>query len=164
VLSSLASALFDLPSAAPRTIRARNTTRCSVLPERTSRSSSFLASGVIATYPAKAKDYWYDRGHDFCKKLTCPKAEHVVRSVDGGEAHCTLNNPSLEHQIEFDWLDGVFKRELGRLHRAGLPAAGSHQLLLTHHNRLSGPMGLIRQSKYLFRLKEAADRVEPERD
>jgi hypothetical protein len=22
------------------------------------------------------------------KKLTCPKAEHVVRSVDGGEAHC----------------------------------------------------------------------------
>jgi hypothetical protein len=67
-------------------------------------------------------------------------------------------------QIEFDWLDGVFKRELGRLHRAGLPAAGSHQLLLTHHNRLSGPIGLIRQSKYLFRLKEAADRVEPERD
>ena len=80
---------------------------------------------------------------NFCKKLTCPKAEHVVRSVDGGEAHCTLNNPSLEHQIEFDWLDGVFKRELGRLHRAGLPAAGSHQLPLTHHNRLSGPMGLI---------------------
>ena len=94
-------------------------------------------------------------GHEFYKKLTCPKAEHVVRSVDGGEAHC---------KIEFDWLDGVFKRELGRLHRAGLPAAGSHQLLLTHHNRLSGPMGLIRQSKYLFRLKEAADRVEPERD
>jgi hypothetical protein len=24
----------------------------------------------------------------------------VVRSVDGGEAHC---------KIEFDWLDGVFK-------------------------------------------------------
>jgi hypothetical protein len=36
----------------------------------------------------------------FYKKLTCPKAEHVVRSVDGGEAHC---------KIEFDWLDGVFK-------------------------------------------------------
>ena len=27
-------------------------------------------------------------------------AEHVVRSVDGGEAHC---------KIEFDWLGGVFK-------------------------------------------------------
>src|SRR6267143_6013399 len=39
-------------------------------------------------------------GHEFNKKLTCPKAEHVVRSVDGGEAHC---------KIEFDWLDGVFK-------------------------------------------------------
>ncbi len=39
-------------------------------------------------------------GHEFYKKLTCPKAEHVVRSVDGGEAHC---------KIEFDWLDGVFK-------------------------------------------------------
>ena len=32
-------------------------------------------------------------------QLTCPKAEDVVRSVDGGEAHC---------KIEFDWLDGVF--------------------------------------------------------
>jgi hypothetical protein len=40
-------------------------------------------------------------GHEFYKKLTCPKAEHVVRSVDGGEAHC---------KIEFDWLDGVFNR------------------------------------------------------
>ena len=39
-------------------------------------------------------------GHESYKKLTCPKAEHVVRSVDGGEAHC---------KIEFDWLDGVFK-------------------------------------------------------
>jgi hypothetical protein len=29
---------------------------------------------------------------------------------------------------------------------------------------LESPMGLIRQSKYLFRLKEAADRVESERD
>jgi pimeloyl-ACP methyl ester carboxylesterase len=48
-------------------------------------------------------------GHAFYEKLTCPKTEHVVRSVDGGEAHCTLNNPSLKHQIEFDWLDDVFK-------------------------------------------------------
>ena len=48
VLSSLASALFDLPSAAPRMIRARNAMRCSVLPDRTSRSSSCLASRVTA--------------------------------------------------------------------------------------------------------------------
>ena len=39
-------------------------------------------------------------GHEFYKKLTFPKTEHVVRSVDGGEAH---------RKIEFDWLDGVFK-------------------------------------------------------
>ena len=26
-------------------------------------------------------------GHEFYKKLTCAKAKHVVRSVDGGEAH-----------------------------------------------------------------------------
>src|SRR6266851_1662696 len=48
VPSSLASALFDLPSAAPRTIRARSATRCSVLPERAIRSSSCLLSGVAA--------------------------------------------------------------------------------------------------------------------
>ena len=49
-------------------------------------------------------------GHEFYEKLTCPKAEHVVSLVEGGEAHCTMNNPSLKHQIEFDWLDDVFKQ------------------------------------------------------
>jgi hypothetical protein len=29
--------------------------------------------------------------------------------VEGGEAHCQMNNPSLKHQIEFDWLDDLFK-------------------------------------------------------
>ena len=48
-------------------------------------------------------------GHKFYEKLTCAKTERVVRFVDGGEIHCNLNNPSLKHQIEFDWLDDVFK-------------------------------------------------------
>jgi pimeloyl-ACP methyl ester carboxylesterase len=48
-------------------------------------------------------------GHAFYEKLTCPKTERVVRALEGGEAHCTMNNPSLKHQIEFDWLDEVFK-------------------------------------------------------
>jgi hypothetical protein len=48
--------------------------------------------------------------HGFYEKLTCPKTERVVRSGEGGEAHCTINNPSLKHQIEFDWLDDVFKK------------------------------------------------------
>jgi len=48
-------------------------------------------------------------GHDFYEKLTCPKTERLVRLVDGGEAHCQMNNPSLKHQIEFDWLDDLFK-------------------------------------------------------
>ncbi len=48
-------------------------------------------------------------GHDFYEKLTCPKTERLVRLVEGGEAHCTINNPSLKHQIEFDWLDNVFR-------------------------------------------------------
>jgi pimeloyl-ACP methyl ester carboxylesterase len=48
-------------------------------------------------------------GHNFYEKLTCPKTERLVRLVDGGEAHCQMNNPSLKHQIEFDWLDDVFK-------------------------------------------------------
>jgi pimeloyl-ACP methyl ester carboxylesterase len=49
-------------------------------------------------------------GHDFYEKLTCPKTERLVRLIEGGEAHCQMNNPSLKHQIEFDWLDDVFKR------------------------------------------------------
>ena len=49
-------------------------------------------------------------GTTFYEKLTCPKTERVVRLVDGGEAHCAMNNPSLKHQIEFDWLDDVFKK------------------------------------------------------
>jgi pimeloyl-ACP methyl ester carboxylesterase len=48
-------------------------------------------------------------GHAFFEKLTCPKTERLVRLVEGGEAHCQMNNPSLKHQIEFDWLDDVFK-------------------------------------------------------
>src|SRR5215469_3658364 len=40
VFSSLAKALLDRPSAAPRIIRARSACRCSVLPERTILSSS----------------------------------------------------------------------------------------------------------------------------
>jgi pimeloyl-ACP methyl ester carboxylesterase len=48
--------------------------------------------------------------HEFFEKLTCPKTERVVTSAEGGEAHCQINNPSLKHQIEFDWLDGVFKK------------------------------------------------------
>jgi hypothetical protein len=48
-------------------------------------------------------------GHDFYEKLTCPKTERLVRLIEGGEAHCQMNNPSLKHQIEFDWLDDVFK-------------------------------------------------------
>jgi pimeloyl-ACP methyl ester carboxylesterase len=47
--------------------------------------------------------------HDLFEKLTCPKTERLVTSYEGGEAHCLANNPSLKHQIEFDWLDEVFK-------------------------------------------------------
>jgi pimeloyl-ACP methyl ester carboxylesterase len=47
--------------------------------------------------------------HQFFEKLTCPKTERVVTIAEGGEAHCQINNPSLKHQIEFDWLDDVLK-------------------------------------------------------
>ena len=50
-----------------------------------------------------------DPGHEFYQKLTCPKAERIFRSADGGEAHCQMNNPSLKHQFEFDWLAEIFK-------------------------------------------------------
>jgi pimeloyl-ACP methyl ester carboxylesterase len=49
-------------------------------------------------------------GHKFYEKLTCPKAERLISAVDGGEAHCAMNNPSLKHQVEFDWLDEVFRK------------------------------------------------------
>ena len=48
--------------------------------------------------------------HEFFEKLICPKTERVVISAEGGEAHCQINNPSLKHQIEFDWLDDIFKK------------------------------------------------------
>jgi pimeloyl-ACP methyl ester carboxylesterase len=48
--------------------------------------------------------------HEFFEKLPCPKTERVVTSAEGGEAHCQINNPSLKHQIEFDWLDDIFKK------------------------------------------------------
>jgi hypothetical protein len=33
-----------------------------------------------------------------------------MATTEGGDAHCGVNNASLDHQIEFDWLDDVFKR------------------------------------------------------
>jgi len=48
-------------------------------------------------------------GQKFYDKLTCPKAQHIIATKEGGEAHCGANNQSLEHQIIFDWLDDVFK-------------------------------------------------------
>jgi hypothetical protein len=49
-------------------------------------------------------------GQKFYDKLTCPKAQHIIATKEGGEAHCGVNNQSLEHQIIFDWLDDVFKK------------------------------------------------------
>ena len=49
-------------------------------------------------------------GQKFYDKLTCPKAQHIIATKEGGEAHCGANNQSLEHQIVFDWLDDVFKQ------------------------------------------------------
>jgi len=48
-------------------------------------------------------------GQKFYDKLTCPKAQHIITTKEGGDAHCGVNNESLEHQIIFDWLDDVFK-------------------------------------------------------
>jgi hypothetical protein len=49
-------------------------------------------------------------GQKFYDKLTCPKAQHIIAAKEGGEAHCGVNNESLEHQIIFDWLDDVFEK------------------------------------------------------
>jgi hypothetical protein len=48
-------------------------------------------------------------GQKFYDKLTCPKAQHIITTKEGGEAHRGVNNESLEHQIMFDWLEDVFK-------------------------------------------------------
>ena len=48
-------------------------------------------------------------GQEFYDKLTCPKAQHIITTKEGGEAHCGVNDASLEHQIIFDWLDDVLK-------------------------------------------------------
>jgi hypothetical protein len=49
-------------------------------------------------------------GQKFYDKLTCPKAQHIIATKEGGEAHCGVNNESLEHQIMFDWLEDVFNK------------------------------------------------------
>jgi hypothetical protein len=46
--------------------------------------------------------------HQSFDKLTCPKTERTIQGYEGGDLHCMMNNPSLKHQIEFDWLDDVF--------------------------------------------------------
>ncbi|MGB8988305.1 MAG: alpha/beta fold hydrolase [Candidatus Sulfotelmatobacter sp.] len=48
-------------------------------------------------------------GQTFYDKLTCPKAQNIITTKEGGDAHCGVNNASLEHQIIFDWLDNVLK-------------------------------------------------------
>lgn len=48
-------------------------------------------------------------GQKFYDKLTCPKAQRIVTTKEGGEAHCGVNDASLEHQVIFDWLDDVLK-------------------------------------------------------
>jgi hypothetical protein len=48
-------------------------------------------------------------GQKFYGKLTCLKAQHIIATKEGGEAHCGINSPSVEHQIIFDWLDDIFK-------------------------------------------------------
>jgi hypothetical protein len=83
-------------------------------PDEAERGSALDAgsrcSGILRCVQMKPTQLVMTAGHEFYKKLTCPNAEHVVRSVDGGEAYCTLNNPSPKHQIEFDWwLAGVFR-------------------------------------------------------
>ncbi len=47
-------------------------------------------------------------GQKFYEKLTCTKAQHIIAAKEGGEAHCGVNNESLEHQIMIDWLDEVW--------------------------------------------------------
>ncbi len=47
-------------------------------------------------------------GLRFFDKLTCPKTDRFIEGFEGADAHCEVNNPSLKHQIEFDWLDDVF--------------------------------------------------------
>ncbi|HUE22969.1 MAG TPA: hypothetical protein VMQ86_14890 [Bryobacteraceae bacterium] len=48
-------------------------------------------------------------GQKFYDKLSCRKAQHIIATGEGGEAHCAVNNPSLGHQIMFDWLEEIFK-------------------------------------------------------
>ena len=75
---------------------------------------------------------------------------------DETEPNATLATPAGERvcaHLLSGYCGGAFK--FGDAH-----TAWRQQSAMLHES----PMGLIRQSKYLFRLKEAADRVESERD
>jgi esterase/lipase len=45
----------------------------------------------------------------FYEKLTTKKQFILLTPEDGADAHCQLNNISIQQQIVFDWLDDIFK-------------------------------------------------------
>jgi hypothetical protein len=44
----------------------------------------------------------------FYELLKGPKRDRLIKEIEGGEAHCAVNNRNLANQIEFDFLDDVF--------------------------------------------------------
>jgi hypothetical protein len=78
----------------------------SLLPRASFQSSSFRYFNIGGHGEGQLAVY----GQKFYDTLTCPKAQHIIAAEEGGEAHCGVNNESLSHQIVFDWLDDVFKK------------------------------------------------------
>lgn len=60
--------------------------------------------------PVAEGEVAHRKSRRFFDKLSCDKFERVITQDEGAELHCSVNGPSVKHQIVFDWLDGVFQK------------------------------------------------------
>lgn len=65
---------------------------------------------VLNMCPVAEGEVAHRKSRQFFDKLSCDKVERVVTQNEGAELHCSVNGPSVKHQIEFDWLDDVFRK------------------------------------------------------
>ena len=68
-----------------------------------------ITCSLLNVYSAGEGKKANELSRQFYDALACPKAERFIENDEGAEAHCQVNNTSLDHMIEFDWLDDVLK-------------------------------------------------------
>jgi hypothetical protein len=71
---------------------------------------SQITCSLLNVYSAGEGTRANEQSRRFYDALSCPKAARHIENDEGAEAHCQVNNSSLAHMIEFDWLDEVLSQ------------------------------------------------------